>query len=82
MTKLTQEQKEELLELSQTPTWDALLSVCKIVVENHEKSILTYDLNRGDRELALMRAKLDGIKSLQSVLANIKLNVKGSRDGE
>lgn len=72
MTKLTQEEKELLYDLTQTPTWQAVLSACQIQIEYHENRLTTCDISKSDRDLVILKAKLDGARDVQKGLYNIK----------
>jgi hypothetical protein len=71
MTKLTQEQKEQIDDLIQTDTWQSVLAACQIQVEAHESRLLTCDVSKSDRDIVLLKAKLDGARDVQRGLYNI-----------
>lgn len=72
MTKLNQDQKEELAELLDSPAWEAVLALCQISVENHENRVLTCDMTANDRELVLRKARLEGARDMQRSIHNVR----------
>lgn len=75
MKKLTQDQKENLADLLQSPAWEAVLVLCEMCVENLESQVLTADVTKSDRDLVIRKAKLDGARDLQKFIFNARNQV-------
>ncbi len=75
MTKLTQEQKEELADLAGSEAWHALLALVNIGIEKQQSRLLSADVSKTGREIVLANAKLEGAKDLQTLLLNINEHV-------
>ncbi len=82
MTKLTQDQKDNLAELLDSPTWDAVLVLCQISIDNHESRVLTADLKTADREIVLLKARLEGARDMQRSIFNARSLVGSPRKGK
>lgn len=72
MIKLTQDQREDLAELLDSPAWDAVLALCQMSIDNHESRVLTADLKVSDREIVLLKARLEGARDMQRSIHNAK----------
>lgn len=82
MTKLTQEQKEDLAELLDSPAWGAVLALCQIAIENHESRVLTADMTSSDRELILRKARLEGAREMQKSIYNVRDSIGSTKRKE
>ncbi len=79
MTKLTQEQKDELSDLIGSSTWEAVLTLCKMSVENHEIRMRTIDIAKSDRDLVLAKARLEGALDMQRTFHSVREYVGGAK---
>lgn len=72
MTKLSQDQKELIEEIVGTPTWDAMLTLCKMAVERQERNVLNTRVDTGSRDAVINLSKLQGAKDVSQMFWNIK----------
>lgn len=77
MTKLTMEQREALADIYENGNWEAVMAICQISVEHHENRLKTADINKGDRELLLCKARLEGAQDMQKLMANVREHING-----
>ncbi len=72
MTKLTTEQKEQLADMVDSGEWDTVMALCGIAVGNHQSRLLTTDISKGDRDLLMNKAKLEGALDVQRLMDNVR----------
>ncbi len=77
MTKLTLEQREALADIVDSGNWEAVMALCQIAVEHHESRLRTADIDKGDRPLVLLKARLEGAQDTQRLLAKVREHVNG-----
>lgn len=82
MTKLTQDQKENLAELIGEPAWQAVLSLCQIAIENCESRVLTCDTTTTDRDLIRKKFQLEGAIDVQRALMNVRKHIGAAKKQE
>lgn len=74
--KLTQEDKEVLRDLATSDMWKAIENYCRVIVYNHEQALLNFNAAPGDNMLFMLKARLDGAKSVLSGIENVKRLLK------
>jgi hypothetical protein len=76
MKGLTSEQEELLRDAMESETWNAFLALCEVALQNPTKGVLEYDLNQGSRQLVILKARLEGARSLVAALHSAKKRFK------
>ena len=72
MTKLTQEQRDDLADMMDTPAWSAVITLCQMGVEAHQNRVYTSDITKSDREIVLAKARLEGAQEIQRLIFNAR----------
>lgn len=77
MTKLTIEQREALADIHESGNWEAVLALCQISLEHHQTRLMTADISKNDRDLVILKARLEGAQDMQRLLSNIREHING-----
>lgn len=76
---MTGEQKEIVRELTESDAWEAVIAYCESLTKRQAEAVVNYNLNQGPRGLLILKANLDGAKTLLTGIKNAKreLKIKG-----
>lgn len=77
MTKLSIEQREALADIHESGNWEAVMALCQVSLEHQQNRLLTADISKTDRELVLLKARLEGAQDMQRLLSNIREHING-----
>ncbi len=77
MKKLSIEQKEQLADMLDSGEWDTVMALCSIAVENHESILLCTDISKGDRDIMLNKARLEGATAVHRLMENVQAAIGG-----
>ncbi len=77
MTKLSMEQREALSEIHESGSWAAVMALAEISIEHHKNRVYTADIAKGDRELLLAKARLEGAQDMLQLLARVREHING-----
>lgn len=78
MMKLSIEQREQLADMVDSGEWDTVMALCGLAVENHQNRLLCTDISKGDRDLLINRAKLEGANDVRRLMENVREYIGGA----
>lgn len=79
MTKLTLEQREQLSDMYESGEWNTVLALCQVAVERYQSLLITCDISKGDRDLLLNKARLEGAQDVKRLLDNVREHIGGAK---
>jgi hypothetical protein len=75
--KLSMDQRDRLSDLVSSQTWPDVVYVCQELLKLHETKLLVAPLALTDREIANLRAKLEGARDFARGLNGLKETLRG-----
>lgn len=69
---LSQDEREQLIDLTRSDAWKAVLKSVERSIQKMERRLLAYNLSKGFEELALEKARVEGARQLQQAIESLK----------
>jgi hypothetical protein len=72
MRRLSQDDKDDLLEILQGHGWPILLTLIEDLCSDIDKKVLSYNLTEGPERLVHEKARSEGARKLQQLITQLK----------
>jgi hypothetical protein len=75
MRGLTEDQKDQLRDFAHSNHWDAMELLLSLGIDKQVSALLKSNLSNGDREVTLLKSRLEGAQALAVAVKDIRKEI-------